>query len=135
MFWGNSIKVTVGAAALLVLGMLGGCQPAQNPDEMAQHPNPQTLDKIQAAYAQQAPDMPVGRVADVVPDARMAAVDHVTRARDLQEGDSVTFVDAQGQIVTHGHIVRINKPFVDVRYDAEGKRAPRPGDLMVKVKI
>jgi hypothetical protein len=134
MIFGNSIRMTVCASALLALGMLCGCQVEVQPAQPPQ-PTPQTLDKIQADYASQAPDMPVGRVTAVVSDVRLAAVDHVTRIETLQQGDDVTFVDASGQIVNHGKIVRLNPPFVDVQYDAGGPRAPRQGDLMVKVKL
>jgi hypothetical protein len=129
------MKVTVCAAALLVVGALAGCQQTDDASQTPPPPTPQTLDKVQDAYEQQAPDMPVGRVVDVVGDVRLAAVDHVSQAQNLKEGDNVTFVDAQGHIINHGRVVRINDTFVDVRYESAGERAPRPGDLMVKVKI
>ena len=121
---------TIWMLLALALGAFAGCQ-TQTPATPV--PTDQTIDSVQDWYQQELPNAPIGRVVEVAADYQLAAVGNVVHLDRVKEGDRVTFVDINKEIVAHGHVARVNVPYVDVKYDSDSSRPPRQGDIMIKV--
>jgi hypothetical protein len=121
------------AALLLAVGLIGGCQPnkaatATDADSM---PAP---DRIAAAKAQlSSQGMIVGTV-DAVSDSAA----HVTGIdpKSVTPADVLSFIDVQSnRVVANGHLrTTTDIGALVVQTDSQAERAPRVGDLCVKVK-
>lgn len=122
-----------------ISALLGGC--AAKPKTPPAPPPPsvnsarQTARDLQAAYRQSDPSARVGIVLAVKPDIQLAAVGDVP-VKDFKSGDVVSFMDTNQQLVANGHVTDTDNDLLIVKYDVllSGGRAPRAGDLAIRVK-
>ena len=54
--------------------------------------------------------------------------------QEVKEGQTITFVDIQGNPVNNGTVMKVVGDSVHVKYDKAGKRPPQKGDLAVWLK-
>lgn len=124
-------------ALVMCVGILGGCHFKQPPPPPP--PAPATADMLQSmreSYQRVDPSARVGMVSAVDSATRLAAVKDLP-VQDFREGNAVTFVDSQQQVIGQGRVVNVAGDTVYVRYEpatGPGQRAPKAGDIMVRVK-
>ena len=134
-FWESSMILTRWAATLtLLLVTLAGCQKTVK-EEPAPAPMPTSQDKIDAAKARYAamPGVMVGEVDATNGD--LTAVSGLD-PKSISKDDVLTFIDVPSdEVISHGTLVE-TKPSgrLIVSFDPQGKRAPKAGDLCVKLK-
>jgi len=75
----------------------------------------------------------VGDVIYTLSDHPYTAVGGVDM-KDVQVGQIVSFVDADGKPINNGTVVAIVGDNAHVRFDTAGKRPPQKGDLAVWLK-
>jgi hypothetical protein len=122
------------AALTLLLVTIVGCQRTVKED---QNPAPvqTSQDKIDAAKARYAamPGVLVGEV-DAT-NGNLTAVSGLD-PKSITKDDVLSFIDVPSDdVISHGTLVD-TKPSgrLIVEFDPQGKRAPKPGDLCVKLK-
>jgi hypothetical protein len=126
----RSIRWTT--ALLLCVGLFGGCQPNKHPA-----PEPDAVpapDVVAAAKARlEAQGMVVGTV-DAVADskARVSGIDQ----KSVSPTDVLSFIDPQSDRVVNNGTLRMTTDAGAIVVEAGpyGERAPRVGDLVVKLK-
>jgi len=121
------------AAASLVLALVAGCQNKKPPEATA--PGAPTAERVAAARA--AYEAKGGMYVGVVDDAneRFAAVSGIETSA-AKKGDTFTFIDINSNTaINHGTLSDTSAAGrLIVEYDPKGERAPRGGDLCVKLK-
>ena len=121
------------AAASLALAVIVGCQPHTPPPPA--EPGIPSADRVAAARAAYAAkgDMLVGQV-DAA-NEKYAAVSGIDTAA-VKKGDVFTFIDVNSNnAINHGTLADTSAAGrLMIEYDAKGDRAPRGGDLCVKLK-
>jgi uncharacterized protein YcgI (DUF1989 family) len=119
--------------ALAALVAAPGCQQKQAPAPAdAGIPSADRVAAARAAYAAKG-DMLVGQVDDA--NERFAAVSGIETTA-VKKGDVFTFIDINGnRAVNHGTLNDTSASGrLIVEFDPQGERAPRTGDLCVKLK-
>ncbi len=121
------------AASTLLLAVAAGCQQKQPPPPP--EPGIPSADRVAAARAAYAAkgDMLVGQVDDA--NERFAAVSGIETTA-VQKGDTFSFIDINGnRVINHGSLNDTSASGrLIVEFDPQGERAPRAGDLCVKLK-
>jgi hypothetical protein len=121
------------AAASLALAVLAGCQPKAPPAPV--EPGAPTADRVAAARAayQVKGDMLVGQVDDA--NERFAAVSGIDTGA-AKKGDIFTFIDVNSnRAINFGTLYDTSAAGrLIIEFDGKGERAPRAGDLCVKLK-
>jgi hypothetical protein len=94
-----------------------------------------TLTRIREAFKRIDPQSQVGTVIAIVPEDRLVAIGDVT-VRDFVVGETIIFIDADSNPLVSGTVHNVLGDTVHVRYEppTADRRAPRVGDLAVKVK-
>ena len=122
------------AACTLAVALIAGCQTKKAP-EPAMNDTPATPEKTAAAKAKYMAkgDMMVGEV-DAAKDG-YAAVNGID-AKSIGKDDIFSFIDVdKNSVISHGTFSEVGlSGHVIIKYDPAGERAPRPGDLCVKLK-
>jgi hypothetical protein len=123
----------LGCFALLcaMVGMIGCQMPAKTKEEA-----PTTNDQVEtlkASIEKAAPGTLVGDVIYTLSDHPYTAIGGV-EMKDVQVGQIVSFVDADGKPINNGTVVAIVGDNAHVHFDTAGKRPPRKGDLAVWLK-
>jgi hypothetical protein len=120
------------AAASLALAVIAGCQTKTPPPAEPGAPSADRVAAARAAYAAKG-DMLVGQVDDA--NERFAAVSGIDTAA-VKKGDIFTFIDVNAnQAINHGTLYDTSAAGrLIIEYDGHGQRAPRAGDLCVKLK-
>lgn len=122
------------AACTLGIALIGGCQPKKAP-EVATEAGPVAPEKTAAAKAKYMAkgDMLVGEV-DAAKDG-YAAVSGID-SKAVKTGDVLSFIDVDSNsVINHGTFKEVGlSGRIVVEYDSGGARAPRQGDLCVKLK-
>jgi hypothetical protein len=116
-------------------GSSGRKKPVASPPPAPEPATPQQVQAIRQAYAQSYPNSRIGVVVAARPQDRLVAVGEVAY-QDLRENDTVIFIDSSQKTIADGVIVRLlpEVGHVHVKYTpTAGGRAPRPGDIMVKL--
>jgi hypothetical protein len=134
-FWESSmIAFRWAAACTLAFALIGGCQTKKAPEPAAEVA-PATPEKTAAAKARYMAkgDMLVGEV-DAAKDG-YAAVSGID-PKAVTKGDVLSFIDVdRNSVINHGTFSEVGlSGRIVVEYDPAGERAPRPGDVVVKVK-
>lgn len=108
-----------------------GCAPAKrhSPGQMSGPPTADQLESIRADYKNSFPQARVGVVSAVDDANGYLLVDQIDTA-GLKNGDYLSFLDADQDVVANGKIAKIDGG-ITVRFEA-GKRSPRTGDAAVK---
>ena len=122
--------------SLLLLLAIAGCKSdreAQQDASMAAS-REQRVEALREDLVRENSGAIVGPVLDVLTKSDLAAVGEVPVDR-LHPGDVVTFMDLNHNVIDTGVILKVVNDTVHVRYDRPKKngRAPRQGDLMVRV--
>ena len=131
----TSLRRAVAATtfALAALVAAPGCQP--KPAPAPAEPGLPSADRVAAARAAYLAkgDMLVGQVDDA--NERFAAVSGIDTGA-VKKGDVVTFIDIDAnRAVNHGTVNDTSASGrLIVEFDPQGERAPRSGDLCVKLK-
>lgn len=115
---------------MLGVGLLTACH---HDSESKVSYTPQQLAAIRADFQRDNPNARVGVVSGVAEDVKLATVGQVS-PRDFRMNDVVTFIDADGRILTSGSVVGTAGSDLQVRYSrprGDG-RVPRVGDLAVR---
>lgn len=120
-------------AAALLFAMAGCMAPPAPPPAPQPMPTPDKISALRASYQQQAPGTLLGQVDAVRESDQLVAINDIP-VQEFKEGDPVTFIDISSTIINHGHVVRTTPELVMVKYDSDGIRPPRKGDLMVRLK-
>jgi hypothetical protein len=121
------------AGICLAAGLLVGCQTREQPRAVEPGPAPiQAAESLRATLMRANPDAQVGIVAAALPDAQLVAVREAP-VDQFKVGSTVQFVDVDRNPVGMGTVVLIKNDTLHVRYDTEGSRAPRIGDLALRV--
>lgn len=122
-------------AAMMVAGLgVVGCQRKQPPAVAKPVPVPVNAE-TREFLAKQAPNAKIGRVVEVLEEQRLASVADLP-VQDFLKGDVLTFFGGEEEPLTSGVVVMILPDRLHVQYaaPAEGKRAPAPGDLVIRFK-
>jgi hypothetical protein len=135
-FWETSmISFRWAAACTLAFALIGGCQPKKAPEVATTEVAPASPERTAAAKARYMAkgDMLVGEV-DAAKDG-YAAVSGID-SKAVTKGDVLSFIDVErNSVVNHGTFSEVGlSGRIVVEYDSAGERAPRPGDLCVKLK-
>jgi hypothetical protein len=121
------------SVAALMLCVLVGCRQTPQPSAPQAAPSPQRAAAIREQLMQQAPNMLIGDVVEVYPQAQLAAVSNAAVER-FHDGDVVTFLNAEKEPVATGQVVRIVGDQLHIRYEpAQNGRPPQQGDLAVRI--
>jgi hypothetical protein len=117
---------------LVSAGMTAGCQttPKKTEPEMA---TPDKAAALRESIQKAQPGAQVGRVIVVLTDAPYAAVIDLP-VQDVKAGQTITFVDGEGNPVSNGTVAEVVGDAVHVKFDKAGKRPPQKGDLAVWLK-
>jgi len=122
-----------GTIALLLIAVGCASQPAAAPPTPAASAAP-ALDysQIKAAYLKANPDARVGRVAAVMRDKSIAAIDDVA-ITDFAPGDDFVIVDNNLNVVADATVTDAGTDLLFVRYSSptSGGRDPVVGDLAI----
>lgn len=120
--------------SLLALGCAPREQQAGEEDTPMLSTAEQTAEQLRRSYQQADPDARVGVVMAVRDELRLAAVGQVP-VSDFRDGDTITFIDLNEQVLAHGTVASIEEGLLVVRYEpAQDGRDPRVGDLAIRVK-
>jgi len=121
------------ACCVIVMLGVGSLTACHHGSESRVAYTPQQLAAIQADFQRANPNARVGVVSAVAADANLATVGRV-KPRDFRMNDVVTFIDAEGRILTSGSVSGTAGGDLQVRYaqPREGGRIPRVGDLAVR---
>jgi len=124
---------TAGAAAVLTAGLLlqQGCAARKPAPRPPSQPSLGASQQLRSELMRADPNARIGFVTQVLPDAQLVAVRDVP-VEDFARGDTVNFLDGNGQPLTTGTVERVLNGAVHISYDAGGTRAPMPGDLAVR---
>jgi hypothetical protein len=77
------------------------------------------------------PNAVVGRVSDTLPPERLVAIADLP-VQKIMVGDAFTLLDAKGQEIALGSVIKITGDSVVVKYDPPtGPRPPQTGDLAI----
>jgi len=122
-------------AIVTMAAALTACQPQTPPQAgpIYKVPTAQTVAQIRRQYAKIDPDARVGVVKGVRDANCLAAVGDMP-VEDIAVGDIITFLDANGQIITMGHVEAIDKDLVLVKYEILRQQGgiPVKGDIAVR---
>ncbi|HEX8325528.1 MAG TPA: hypothetical protein VF595_16620 [Tepidisphaeraceae bacterium] len=118
------------AAFALSVALICGCASRQNSASMSPSPTAEQIESIRNAYRVSFPNARVGVVSAVLGDQPFAFVSQIDTGV-VQEGQIVTFLDAEQTVLTNGSVVKVEPEGLTVRFEP-GKRAPRVGDAAVK---
>ena len=117
----------------LAAALIGGCTTTTTSDDqpIAQPAGSlETVAQIRATYQAVNPDTRVGYVNAELPGAQLVSVTDVP-VEDFRNGDAITFINAQQQVIATGRVVNVVENSVHVKY-TPGERAPGVGDVAVK---
>jgi hypothetical protein len=132
-----TVATLAAAMAVTAAAFVGGCAHHQAPatQPIAEPATPETVQSIRQSYQQRDPSTVVGLVIATLPESNLAAVGDVP-VGEFKAGDVVTFIDSNQTTIAVGNVVNTTADAVHVRYEPQGDspRAPREGDLAVKVK-
>jgi hypothetical protein len=123
------------AGCILGLALLGGCQPAHKEPETTAAFVPASPEQTAAAKARESAkgDRLVGEV-DAAKEgyAAVSGIDPKAVTKD----DTLSFIDVgTNKVINHGTFSEVGlSGRLLVKYDADGERAPQPGDLCIKLK-
>ena len=121
-------------SGLLLVGtaVLAGCQPPPPPPTVVVPvvpPPPTTADRV-AAYRAMVekvkPGSIVGLVVATQSESNLAAVGDLP-VQDFKVGQTVSFVDIDGNVINHGFVKNVTNEFLVVQYDTQGKRRTGEG--------
>lgn len=115
---------------LVLAGVVGGCQAKLSKQETAAM-SAASAAEIRERYQRLNPKNRVGVVTAVKADANLVAVGEVAVA-DFGVGDVMTFITPSEEPFNTGVIVNATADALHLRYES-GKRAPREGDLAVRL--
>jgi hypothetical protein len=121
------------ATLALTVALVAGCQPKKPAEETGPvAPSPARVAAARAAYGAKA-DMLVGQVDDA--NQLFAAVSGIDPAA-VKKGDTISFIDVtQNRIINNGTVNDTSASGrLIVEFDKQGERAPRAGDLAIKLK-
>lgn len=134
-FWESSMILTRWAATLtLLLVMIAGCQKTMKEEQPVPTTMPTSQDRIESAKARYtALGAMVGDV-DAT-NGNLTAVSGLD-PKSITKDDVLTFIDpASDEIISHGTLDQVGPSgHLVITFDPQGKRAPKPGDLCVKLK-
>jgi hypothetical protein len=121
--------------AMATMWALGGCRAQVATTEPTTPADEMSLTRIREAFKRIDPQSQVGPVIAIVPEDRLVAIGDVT-VRDFIVGETIIFIDADSNPLVSGTVNNVLGDTVHVRYDppTADRRAPRVGDLAVKVK-
>ena len=131
----NWISSTLILSALLTAAsLMVGCAKTPPPETVPTEPimaTPEKLSDVRDFFNKARAGTLVGQV--VVTNNNLAAVLEIP-VKDVKMGQTVTFVDADKNVVNNGTVVAIVDDSLHVRFDATGKRPVQKGDYVVIVK-
>jgi hypothetical protein len=120
------------AASTLILVTLVGCQKT-NRDTDVVAPVVTSDEQIAAAKARYAamPGVMVGQVEAT--NGELTAVTGLD-AKAITDKDVLSFIDVPSdEVISHGTLVEAKPSSLVIKFDPEGKRPPKKGDLCVKL--
>ena len=129
---------SLGTSVLLCGVMIGvgsmtsGCQSAKK-DPEAQMATPDKVAALRDSIQKAQPVAQLGQVIATITDPPYTAVSDLP-LQEVKEGQTITFVDIQGNPVNNGTVMKVVGDSVHVKYDKAGKRPPQKGDLAVWLK-
>lgn len=94
----------------------------------------QTVNDIRTRFQRVNPGVQVAAVVSVNAASRTATIGDV-QSQFFRTGDIVTFIDSGTDPLANGRVTEVRSGELTVQYEtpAVGKRAPRAGDLIVKL--
>jgi hypothetical protein len=127
--------VLFGALAAMLAGCAAKPKTATTPPPASVDSARQSAKDLQAAYQKTDPTARVGIVLAVKPELSLVAVGDVP-VKDFKNGDILSFMDSSQQLVANGRVTDTDNNLLIVKYDVlpSGGRAPRTGDLAIRVK-
>jgi hypothetical protein len=123
---------------IVAAGVAAGCGAAHHPPasapvaERVEAVSPENADALRAAYAQQFPGSQLGVVVAAINhrNGHFVSVGGMKLDR-IEDGDPVTFIDANQYPLANGVIVNVLSDQVHVRVDEPTiRRQPQVGDMM-----
>src|SRR5678815_4348027 len=108
---------TAGAAAVLAAGLLlqQGCA-SRKPAARPAQPSMSASQQLRTELMRADPNARIGIVTSTLPDAQLVAVRDVP-ADDFAQGDTVNFVDGNGQPLATGTVERVVNGAVHISYE------------------
>ena len=117
--------------ALLGLAGVTGCAPKAVVPAEPQMTAPDKIISMRESMQKSKPGSLVGQV--VATFELYAAVTEIP-VKEVKIGETITFVDADGNPVNNGSIARIVDDTLHVKFDPTGKRPVQKGDLAIWLK-
>jgi hypothetical protein len=114
----------------VLIGAAMGCQSTKKEPE-AQMATPDKVAALRESIQKAQPGAQVGQVIAVIPG--YASISDLP-VQEIKEGQTITFVDIQGNPINNGTVGMVVGDAVHVKVDKAGKRAPQKGDLAVWLK-
>ena len=123
------------AALLAAISLAVGCQTTQKPKPETTAPpaSNERAAEIRDSIMKARPNSLVGQVILSLEDRPYAAVGDIP-VQDAKVGQTVTFIDGNGQPFNAGTVVAIVGDTLHIKFDTSGKRAPQKGDLALIMK-
>jgi hypothetical protein len=125
-----SLRGALSSAAFLSITLaLAGCQSQEKKADKAAPPaSSERANEIRASIQKSQPNALVGIVILTLDDRPYTAIGDVP-VQDAKVGQTVTFIDGNGQPFNAGTVVAIVGDSLHVKFDTAGKRPPQKGDL------
>jgi hypothetical protein len=119
------------ASVIAGVFLIGGCHQESVPP--APPVTDAQLQALRAQYRQTDATARVGVVTSVLESANLASVSKVP-TKDFVEGDIITFMDSNGNVLTLGTVEKVNVDNLAVKYSTPDKkgRVPAPGDVAAR---
>jgi len=120
-------------SCIMLLGLVHGtgCAPKPLPPVEPQMAGPEKVAVVRESILKSKPGSLIGQV--VATFELYAAVTEIP-VKEIKLGDTITFVDTDGNPVNNGTIARIVDDTLHVKFDPTGKRPVQKGDLAVWLK-
>src|SRR6478735_6781724 len=119
---------TAGAVLAAALLLPPGCAKRQPAPQAAPRGSISAGQQMRDALTRANPTARVGIVYAGEPSSQLVGVRDAA-VNDFQPGDSVQFLDARGNVIGDGTVVRQKNDAVHIEYQQGGTRAPMVGDL------
>src|SRR5215218_8819212 len=122
---------TAGAVLAAGLLLLPGCAKRQPAPQAAAGSSIGAAEHMRDTLLRADPNARIGIVYAVEAPAQLVGVRN-TNVAGFQPGDFVQFLDATGNVVGDGTVVRQKNDAVHIQYNTGGSRVPAVGDLAVR---
>ena len=122
------------AMVVVAAGLLSGCRADKEQQAPAPPATEDRVRMIRQSYQTIDPGARVGLVAETLPEYRLVAVSEMP-VDEFREGDVVTFIDTNEEVLVNGRVVAKTDDALHVKYDEPskpGQRAPQKGDMAVR---